>query len=154
MALRKRLLQAQRKVHGLVFAGLVGDGGHPGEGGDGVGSVVGCAGVAPLGEHLGGVDLTRPWQRREDRPVRVLPEVGGYGAVEVLAGCAESFEHGHQGQYGVADGLDECVVGGAGWGLAQPVQQFGGGAAAGVAVLDVERGMRFSPRRSACAAVG
>jgi hypothetical protein len=29
--------------------------------------------VAPLGEHLGGVDLTRPWQRREDLPVRGSP---------------------------------------------------------------------------------
>ena len=64
------------EVHGSVFAGFLGHGGDAGERGDGVGAVVGLAAVAPLGEYLGGVDLTRPWQRREDLAVRVLPECG------------------------------------------------------------------------------
>ena len=51
--------------------------------------VVGCAEIAPLGEHLDGVDLTRPWQRREDRPVRVLPESGDYREVQGLAGAVQ-----------------------------------------------------------------
>ncbi len=84
MAARKRLLQAQRKWTALVFAGGLGDWCAAGERGDGVRCFVGLAAVAPLGEHLGGVDLTRPWQRREDLPVRVLPEPGGDGLVEVL----------------------------------------------------------------------
>src|SRR5437588_12285901 len=60
------------EVHGFVFAGGFGDWCASGEGGDRVGSVVGLPAVAPLGEHLGGVDLTRPWQRREDLAVRML----------------------------------------------------------------------------------
>src|SRR6476469_3624143 len=72
------------EMHGTVFSGCFGDRGQAGERGDRVGRVVGFAGIAPLGEHLGGVDLTRPWQRREDRGVRVLPEVGGHGSVEGL----------------------------------------------------------------------
>src|SRR5207237_1190636 len=81
--------------------------GLPGEGGDGVGLVVGLAAVAPLGEHLGGVDLTRPWQRREDRAVRVLPEVGGDGAVEVLDRRVQRGEHADGGEHGVAERLGE-----------------------------------------------
>src|SRR5664279_3933913 len=59
------------EMHGTVLPGCFGDRGDPGQRRDGVGRVVGCAGIAPLGEHLGGVDLTRAWQRREDRGVRV-----------------------------------------------------------------------------------
>ena len=64
------------EVHGPVLAGLPGDGGAAGEGGDGAGVPAGLPGIAPLGEHPGSVDLTRPGQRREDRAVRVLHEVG------------------------------------------------------------------------------
>src|SRR5215467_6430803 len=55
------LVAGPAEVHGAVLAGFPGDGGDPGEGGDGVGPVIGLAAVAPLGEHLGGADLTRPW---------------------------------------------------------------------------------------------
>ena len=48
--------------HGGVLAGLAGDRHDAGEGGDGLGAVVGVAAVAPAGEHLGGVDLTGSWQ--------------------------------------------------------------------------------------------
>ena len=78
------LVAGPAELHAPVLAGLAGDRRAAGEGGDGVGPVVGLAAVAPLGEYLGGVDLTRPWQRREDRAVRVLPEVGGDRAVEAL----------------------------------------------------------------------
>src|SRR5512135_3938803 len=96
------LVAGPPEVHGAVFAGLVGDRGEAGEGGDGVRAVVGLPGIAPLGEHLGGVDPTRPWQRREDLGVRVLPEVGGHGAVEVLDRGAERLEYADLGQHGVA----------------------------------------------------
>src|SRR4051795_2604848 len=56
--LAETLVAGPAEMHGVVLAGLVGDRGLPGEGGDGVGRVVGCAGIAPLGEHLGGVDPT------------------------------------------------------------------------------------------------
>ena len=61
------------EVHGLVFAGRLGDRCASGKCGDGVGAVVGLAAVAPLGEYLGGVDLTRPWQRREGFPSGCSP---------------------------------------------------------------------------------
>src|SRR5580658_10443767 len=80
------------EADGAVLAGLFGDRGEAGEGGDGVGAVVGFAAVAPLGEHLGGVDLTRPWQRREDLPVRVLPEAGADRLVEVLDADVECLQ--------------------------------------------------------------
>src|SRR3984885_15948550 len=53
------LVAGPAEVHVPVLARLAGGGGDAGEGGDGVGPVVGLAAVAPLGEHLGGVDLTR-----------------------------------------------------------------------------------------------
>src|ERR1051326_1181313 len=56
------------EVPGAVLARFLGDWRAAGERGDGVRPGVGLAAVAPLGEHLGGVDLTRPWQRREDLP--------------------------------------------------------------------------------------
>jgi hypothetical protein len=98
-------------VHGAVLAGLSGDGGAAGEGGDGVGVLVGWAGIAPLGEHLGGVDLTRPWQRREDRAVRVFSEVGGGGAVEVLHRGVQGREDADCGEHGVAESLGEGLAG-------------------------------------------
>src|ERR1019366_6841907 len=48
------------EVHGPVVAGLPGGGGADGEGGDGAGVPAGLPGIAPLGEHPGSVDLTRP----------------------------------------------------------------------------------------------
>ena len=48
--------------HRGVLAGLAGDRHDAGEGGDGLGAVVGVAAVAPAGEHLGGVDLTGSWE--------------------------------------------------------------------------------------------
>src|SRR4051812_6974241 len=48
--LAEALVAGPAEVHGVVFAGFVGDRGLSGEGGDGVGRVVGCAGIAPLGE--------------------------------------------------------------------------------------------------------
>ena len=114
---------------------------HPtGEGGDGVGGLVGLPGIAPLGEHLGGVDLTRPWQRREDRAVRVFSEVGGDGAVEGLHRGVQGRQDGDRGEHGVAQCLGERLIGGASRPGAHPGEQLGGGAAAGVAVFDAERG--------------
>src|ERR1019366_8067316 len=84
IATRNRWLQAQRKCTARCLPDSPGDGGAAGEGGDGAGVPAGLPGIAPLGEHPGSVDLTRPGQRREDRAVRVLHEVGGDGAVEVL----------------------------------------------------------------------
>ena len=83
-ATRNRLLQAQRKWTDRCLPDSFVTGVQPAEGGDRVGAGVGWPGIAPLGEHLGSVDLTRPRQRREDRAVRVLPEVGGSGPVEAL----------------------------------------------------------------------
>jgi hypothetical protein len=50
------------EVDRAVLAGFSGYRSEAGERCDGVGRVIGFAAVAPLGEHLGGVDLTRPWQ--------------------------------------------------------------------------------------------
>src|SRR6185369_7188098 len=61
------------KMYGTVLAGFLGHRGDAGERGDGLGTVVGLPAVAPLGEHLGSVDLTGPWQRCEDLTVRMLP---------------------------------------------------------------------------------
>ena len=72
IALRNRVLHAQRKLTQWCLHEDLVTGAGAGERRYGVGVCVGLATVAPLGEHLGGVDLTRPWQRREDRPVRVL----------------------------------------------------------------------------------
>src|SRR5579863_10739726 len=134
------LVAGPAEVHVAVLAGLAGDRGDAGERGDGVGAVVGLAAVAPLGEHLGGVDLTRPWQRREDLPVRVLPEVGGYRAVQALDRGVQGGEHAYGGEHDVAERLGECFAAGARGGGAQAGEQLGGGAAAGVAVLDQEGG--------------
>src|SRR5580693_5514736 len=92
--LAEPLVAGPAEVHGAVLAGLLRHGGAAGERGDGVGPAIGLAAVAPLGEHLGGVDLTRPWQRREDLAVRMLPEAGGGGAVEVLDCGVMGPEHG------------------------------------------------------------
>src|SRR5215813_3629811 len=67
----KPLVAGPAEADVAVLAGFLGDGGDAGQGVDGGGSGMGLAAVAPLGEHLGGVDLTRPWQRREDLPVPV-----------------------------------------------------------------------------------
>src|SRR5918992_2070591 len=75
--LPESLVARPPKVHGLVLAGGLGDRSASGQRGDRVGGCVGLAAVAPLGEYLGGVDLTRPWQRREDLAVGVLVESGG-----------------------------------------------------------------------------
>src|SRR5215216_2718622 len=56
------LVARPAKRHRGVLAGLFGDRHDAGESGDGLGTVVGVAAVAPLGEHLGGVDLTGSWQ--------------------------------------------------------------------------------------------
>ena len=72
-----------------VLARASGDRGGAGQTGHGVGGVISWPAVAPLGEHLGGVDPTRAWQRREDRPVRVLTQVGDDGPVQVLDGAVE-----------------------------------------------------------------
>ena len=83
IAARNRLLQAQRKWTARCLPDWLVTGVTPARAATESGRV-GFPAVAPLGEHLGGVDLTRPWQRREDLPVRVLPEVGGHRAVEAL----------------------------------------------------------------------
>src|SRR5215207_2687756 len=70
--LAETLVAGPAEADRAVFAGLAGDRGGTGQAGDGVGAVVGWAAVAPLGEHLGGVDLTRAWQRREGFGVRLL----------------------------------------------------------------------------------
>ena len=132
------LVAGPAEVHVPVLARLAGDRGDAGEGGNGVGAVVGLAAVAPLGEHLGGVDLTRPWQRREDLPVRVLPEVGGHRAVEALDRGVQGREDADGGEHGVAERLGERFAAGARRGGAQAREQLGGGPAAGVAVLDQE----------------
>ena len=134
------LVAGPAEVHGAVLAGFLGDRRAARERGDGVRPGIGLAAVAPLGEHLGGVDLTRPWQRREDRPVRVLPEVGGDGAVEVLDRRVQGCEHADGGEHGVAERLAEGLASGAGRGVAQACQEGRGAAAAGVAVLGAERG--------------
>src|SRR3974377_732832 len=87
--LAEPLVAGPAELHAAVVAGVPGHRGAPGEGGDRVRVVVGWAAVAPLGEHLGGVDLTRPWQRREDRPARVLAEPGGGRAGQALYSGAE-----------------------------------------------------------------
>ena len=137
------------EVHGPVFAGRLGDRADPGQRGDGVGRVVGCAGVAPLGEHLGGVDLTRPWQRREDRARPGAPRGGrprtGRGPCVTRAEGASAPRPGPARRRGRLRSRSRSLVPvGAG---AQPGEQLGGGAAAGVAVFDAEcRSRRFSPR--------
>ena len=83
--------------HGVAEAGVAGpaeadremlarasrDRRHARQGGHRFGSVVGFPTVAPLGEHLGGVDLPRSWQRAEDHGVRVLAQMGHDRAVEL-----------------------------------------------------------------------
>src|SRR5215207_11051557 len=56
------LVARPAKRHRGVLAGLAGDRHDAGQGGDGLGVVVGVAAIAPAGEHLGGVDLTGSWQ--------------------------------------------------------------------------------------------
>jgi hypothetical protein len=131
------------EVHGVLFAGRFGDGSDPGQGGHGVGTVVGCTGVAPLGEHLGGVDLTRPWQRREDLGVRVLPEAGDDGSVEGLACAVERLDDADEGQHDVADGDSQDGIGGACGCAAQPGQQFFDWSSTGIGMLDKERSQAF-----------
>ena len=67
---------------------------------------------------------------------------------------AECLQDGDQGQDGVAQGLGEGRVQGACRSAAEPGQQLGGGAPAGVAVLDAERGHALSPRPAAGPGVG
>lgn len=77
------------------------------EGCDSIEAVVCFPRIAPLGEHLGDVDLTRPWQRRNDRDVRVLPKPGGDATVQGFVNGVQHFEHGN------SDGLAQHRVGGA-----------------------------------------
>src|SRR6266550_6240097 len=76
------------EMDGTMLTRLLGHRREAREGRDGVGRVVSFAAVTPLGEHLGGVDLTRPWQRREDRPVRVFAEPGGHRPAEIFQAAA------------------------------------------------------------------
>jgi len=69
-------------------AGCLGDGRASGQCGDRVGAVVGLAAVAPLGEHLGSIDLTRPWQRREDGAVGMLHTAPASASVLTIVHCA------------------------------------------------------------------
>ena len=128
------------EVHRAVFAGLVGHRAHPGQGGYGVRAVVGCAGVAPLGEHLGGVDPTRPWQRREDLRRPGAPRGGRCTDRSRSLRAAPSVRAGRRPGRARRRGRrrSRVAVQGAGGCGAQPGQQLGGGAAAGVAVLDAE----------------
>src|SRR5581483_2774760 len=128
------------EMDGVVLAGLLGDWGEAGEGSDGFGAVVGWSAVAPLGEHLGCVDLTRPWQRGEDLVVRVLTEVGDDGAGEGLDRGLERSDHPDI----VDDGVATCVAlgpgGQTGGSGSKPLEEFSGGAPTGVAVLGQEGG--------------
>jgi len=114
------------------------------------------AAVAPLGEHLGGVDLTRPWQRREDLPVRVLPEVGGGRAGQVLDRGVQRPQDGHEGEHGIVQRLGDGLAGRPGRGRAEAFQELGGGPPAALAVpcLTRKAAIRFSPRWRANAGVG
>src|SRR5262245_23017553 len=133
------LVAGPAEVHGVVLAGGLGDRHDAREGGDGVGAGVGLAAVAPLGEHLGGADLTRPWQRREDLGVWVLTQVGGDRAVQVLDRGVQSAQHPDLCQHAVAAGLDLHGLGQAGWGGAQAGQELGGRPSAAVAMRGQER---------------
>ena len=84
----------------------------------------------------------------------MLPEVGGYRAVEALDRGVQRGEHADGGEHGVAERLGERFAAGARRGGAQAGEQLGGGAAAGVAVLDQNAAIRFSPRCAAAAGVG
>src|SRR6266498_1551656 len=137
--LAEALVARPAEVDGVVLAGLLGDRHGAGEGGDRVGAVVAWAAVAPLGEHLGGVGPTRPWQRREDLGVRVLTQVGGHATVEVLDRGVEGAQDPDHGHDGVAAGLGFGAAAQAGRGLAQAGHQLGGRPAAAVAVLGAER---------------
>ena len=143
MATRNRLLQAHRKWTALCLPEALVTGVQPASAAMESGGFVGLAAVAPLGEHLGGVDLTRPWQRREDLPVRVLPEPGGDGFVEVLDRGVDRFHHLDQSQDGVVECDGEVGVGDAGRRRSQPGEQLGGRSFPGVAAGGAERGDAF-----------
>lgn len=75
----------------------------------------------------------------------VFVQVRGRRAAEVFQGGVQGTQHGDHGQHGVTDGLSEGGVGVSGWCAAQSGEQHGGRAAAGVAVLDAERGHALFP---------
>src|SRR5699024_947194 len=104
----------------------LGDWGDAGEGCHGVGMVVGFSDVAPLGEHLGCVDLTRPWQRREDLRVRVLSESGGDRLVQLFDGVVECGHDLHEGRDRIVYRSAQSFIGGAGWGVTQPGEELSG----------------------------
>jgi hypothetical protein len=127
-------------VDGFVLAGLLGDRCGTAEGSDGFRAVEGFATIAPLGEHLGGVDLPRSWQRPEDLGVRVLVEVGGNGAVEVLDRPHQGTQGTDHGEHGISAGFGFGPSGDAGGSGSEPFDELGGGTPPGVAVLGEERG--------------
>ena len=71
------LVAGPPEPHRLVLARPLGYRAHAGQSGDRFGAVVGLPAIAPLGEHLGGVDPTGPWQGSEDLGVRMLAQSGG-----------------------------------------------------------------------------
>ncbi len=100
-----------------------GDRGDARKRGDRVRAVVGSPGVTPLGQDLGGVDLSGSRQRGEGPSVGALGEVGRHGTVEALLDRAESAEHSDQGDDGVASGLGPVFVHDARRGRAQAPAQ-------------------------------
>jgi hypothetical protein len=134
------LVARPAEVDGFVLAGLLGDRCGTAEGSDGFRAVEGFATIAPLGEHLGGVDLPRSWQRPEDLGVRVLVEVGGNGAVEVLDRPHQGTQGTDHGEHGISAGFGFGPSGDAGGSGSEPFDELGGGTPPGVAVLGEERG--------------
>ncbi len=103
--LAEPLVASPPEAHVSMFARGVGHGAKAAKHGHLIGVGVGFATVAPLGEHLGCVDLTGPWQGCEDLRVRVLTEVGDDRSLKILDRGVERAGHSHQGPRAGRTGL-------------------------------------------------
>ena len=137
---RRRLLHAHRKAGGFVFAGLLGDGGLAGVGGERVAGWVARAAVADLRQQLRGADHAAGLleQRQEDRAVGVLAHRGGDLALELLDLPVERLDRRDQAQHQLAAGGQLELADPGRGGAAELCEQLRGLLAAGVALPDEE----------------
>src|SRR5699024_10541282 len=91
------------------------------------------------------VDLTRPWQRREDLRVRVLSESGGDRLVQLFDGVVECGHDLHEGRDRIVYRSAQSFIGGAGWGVTQPGEELSGWPLSRVALFGGEGRQPFLP---------